>query len=110
FKAALIENPAENPLILLGTYNVDLRSAYYNREFVAVIDAKASEPQVKVFEDLANMVEQHGYRAGLETHDEDGNMNEWYREYLKTPAWKRALMSLLRGLNNLTGGWLRKQA
>ena len=110
FKAALIENPGENPIILLGTYNVDLRSAYYNREFVAVIDAKVSAAQVKVFKDLAKMVEQHGYRAGLETHDAAGNMNEWYREYLKTPAWKRALMKLLRGLNNFTGGWLRKQA
>jgi len=110
FKAALIENPGENPIILLGSYNVDLRSAYYNREFVAVIDAKVSAAQVKIFKDLARMVEQHGYRAGLETHDAAGNMNEWYREYLKTPAWKRAMMKLLRVLNNFTGGWLRKQA
>lgn len=110
FKAALIENPGENPIILLGTYNVDLRSAHYNREFVAVIDVQASAPQVRVFKDLAKMVHRHGYRAGLEKYDENGEMSEWYREYRKTPAWKRGLMKILRGLNNLTLDWLRKQA
>ena len=95
---------------MLGTYNVDLRSAHYNREFVAVIDARVSEPQVEIFEDLAKMVRRHGYRAGLEKYDDNGEMNEWYREYLKTPAWKRGLMKILRGLNYLTLDWLRKQA
>ena len=109
-KAALIENPGENPLVLLGTFNLDLRSAYYNRELIAVIDADASEHQVKIFRNLARMIEQHGYRAGLETHDEAGNMNEWYEEYRKTPAWKRILMKLFRAINNFTAGWLRKQA
>ena len=109
-KAALIENPGENPLILVGTFNLDLRSAYYNRELISIIDANASEHQVKIFKNLARMIETHGYKAGLETHDQAGNMNEWYEEYLKTPVWKRALMRILRGMNYLTLDWLRKQA
>ena len=109
-KAALVENPGENPLILVGTFNLDLRSAYYNRELISIIDANASEHQVKIFKNLARMIETHGYKAGLETHDEAGNMNEWYEEYLKTPVWKRALMRILRGMNYFTLDWLRKQA
>jgi phosphatidylserine/phosphatidylglycerophosphate/cardiolipin synthase-like enzyme len=109
-KAALIENPGEEAIILMGTFNWDLRSAYYNRELVSVIDASASRHQVKIFRNLARMIEKHGYRAGLETHDTAGNMNEWYEEYLKTPAWERAFMKLLRGLNIFTLDWLRKQA
>jgi phosphatidylserine/phosphatidylglycerophosphate/cardiolipin synthase-like enzyme len=109
-KAALIENPGENQLILVGTFNLDLRSAYYNRELISIIDADASEHQVKIFKDLARMIETHGYKAGLETHDEAGNMNEWYEEYLKAPAWKRILMRILRGMNYFTLDWLRKQA
>ncbi len=109
-KAALIENPGEDAIILIGTFNWDLRSIYYNRESVAIIDAKASEHQVKIFRNLARMIETHGYKAGLETHDAAGNMNEWYEEYLKTPAWKRGLMKLLRGFNYFTLDWLRKQA
>jgi phosphatidylserine/phosphatidylglycerophosphate/cardiolipin synthase-like enzyme len=109
-KAALIENPGEDAIIIIGTFNWDLRSAYYNRELVSIIDAKASEHQVRIFRDLARMIETHGYRAGLETHDAAGNMNEWYEEYLKTPPWKRALMKLLRTFNYFTLDWLRKQA
>lgn len=109
-KAALVENPGEPPLIFIGTFNVDLRSAHYNRELIAVIDVDASENQVKFFRDLTNLIEKHGYRAGLETHDAAGNMNEWYEEYLKTPAWKRILMKVLRGINVFTGDWLRRQA
>ncbi len=109
-KAALIENPGENPIILIGTFNMDLRSAYYNRELISVFDATASEHQVKIFKNLARMIEKHGYRAGLDTHDEAGNMNEWYEEYLKTPAWKRILMKFLRGINYFSLDWLRRQA
>lgn len=109
-KAALIENPGENPIILIGTFNLDLRSAYYNRELIAVIDADVSDNQVKIFKNLAREIETHGYKAGLETHDAAGNMNEWYEEYLKTPAWKRILMKVFRGINYFTMDWLRKQA
>lgn len=109
-KAALIENPGEGPLIIVGTFNLDLRSAYYNRELISIIDANAFDQQVKIFKNLASIIETHGYKAGLETHDEAGNMNEWYREYLKTPVWKRVLMKLLRSMNYFTFDWLRKQA
>lgn len=109
-KAALIENPGEDPIILMGTFNVDLRSAHYNRELVAVVEIEDSARQIRKFKDLTQLIEKHGYRAGLVTHDEDGNMNEWYREYLKTPTWKRMLMKLLRGINHFTVDWLRRQA
>lgn len=109
-KAALVENPGENPFFLIGTFNVDLRSAHYNRELIAVIDVNASERQVRKFKNLTNLIEKHGYKAGLETHDEAGNVNEWYEEYLKTPLWKRIFMKALRFINVFTGDWLRKQA
>lgn len=109
-KAALIENPGENPIVLIGTFNLDLRSVHYNRELIAVIDANVSDNQVKIFKDLARVIEKHGYKAGLETHDEAGNMNEWYEEYLKTRAWKRILMKFFRSINYFSMDWLRKQA
>lgn len=109
-KAAMVENPEENPFFLIGTFNVDLRSAHYNRELIAVIDVDASEHQVRKFKDLTNLIDKHGYKAGLETHDEAGNVNEWYEEYLKTPLWKRIFMKALRFINVFTGDWLRRQA
>ncbi len=108
-KAAVIENPKKNPLILIGTFNLDIRSAKYNRELVALLDIKDAQYQVDKFKKLGKLIEENGFKAGLKKCTDEKNPEcTWYIEYKKTPLLNRSLMKLFRFINWFD--WLRPQA
>jgi len=108
-KGAIIKNPGEDEIFLLGTYNVDTRSAYLNHELVAAISPKSEfmYDMTNIFFDIESIVKNNGYEAGMKEGDPNYKNKEWWIEYKSTATWKRSVIFLLK---HFSWKWLREQA